>query len=1603
MNLIALLKNKFICATVTPLPETLVVPLGTQFFRSEAPAMTIMIAGEGFQVRVENVLYTTDLYTFIRDRYLINTRRTLTMTPEIFWDKLNAVLMYQNRPLSKRPILLSEYNIPNFGVISLSFFGLNGGSKIMLPPYTILKECEEKFLKEYKNNLKLQSGEEQSAEFDKLLYFIQKNSGKMFAGMDVDWINIQVENFSIIASYASKCSGVYDYIKLTQLAYRLFTGKSLTLLVLKRIDALFLNEVQAFDTGDALRTLRAAFNMSSQVVDCELSKKLVGLYSYLLTQGFLTHFGLTLNDEDYSKMEQRALLSAYSSKKSFIMCALDATLFIGERLYEWNETGDISSFIHSGSEYSTWIKEADRILNLAPFTGNLKAHNTTYFAYLSDMRDAIEKGEAYSKHVTAIAGVDSIFIKRKLSSLQLLQNTEITRRAAAKERTAPMGVLLYGSSSIGKSGFSKIMYNYFGGLFDLPREDEFRYVRNPMDEYWSNFNSSMWCIQLDDIAFLNPVKSSTVDPTLQDLLNVVNNVPYVPPQAALEDKGKTPVMCDLVVATSNCGTLNAQEYFWCPLAVRRRLPFVVNITPKKEFLHSNQVFLDPSKIITEDGKYPDLWNIEVLEIKPILTQTREFAELKPLQMFSDINQFLAFFGKACVQHRSNQDGAMSKDKEIASIQVCKKCLLPGCVDCMEVQYGSSYFRNFASQCMLYLINWIVRWRVTMWCLDWMIQYKATCYLASSFVNNFADCDFNMQFFGGMTAKMRDPRIQKFVICVSALIACFGLYAVSNKYFSKDEKTAEQSSIDEELEIQGNKNGTTEEDLPTEESSNVWYNPTIELTTFDVPTASTSLVGCTQETVRDLFHKNCVLLRIKATGETTSRVMRGVFLKGHYCVTNGHAFKTGCTDFTVQIIRTGVLESITSNISVKMNRSDISFAPHNDLCVFSVESLPPFRDISKFWMEKFTPITSCVELIRDINGDVKINNVHGLMENNIEVPSLGRSFDVYYGHSQDVTESGMCGSLCVSMTPRGPIIVGLHFLGNEHHIGILQVNLGEILNLITSRRPIVQAGVAPDMTCSKRSHVLSEVHHKSVIKYVEKGVLNVYGSFSGFRPRPKSSVCETPLVDDFLEHYNTTIQHGKPAMSGWEPWRKNVLKMVEREVNYDKSVLGECIEAFADDIISGLDQKQENWESELVELSREAAINGLPGVKYIDKIATNTSMGFPWCTTKKEFLIPAKTEKHPEGVDFGPEVWDRVNAIEEKYKRGERAYPIFMGHLKDEATPLKKCEIKKTRLFTASPIDWNLVVRKHLLSFVRLLQKNKTIFEAAPGLVCQSNEWGLLRDYLTEFGDDRLVAGDFESFDKGMLADFILAAFEVIILVYKRAGASDDILQIISCIAEDTAFPVCNINGDLLEFFGSNPSGHPLTVIINSIVNSLYQRYCYHMLNPEREVKSFKKNVNSITYGDDNTFGVRVGCDWFNHTNIQMALRQINVGYTMADKGAESIPFIHIDDVSFLKRTWRWNAEVLNWVCPLEEASITKSLTMWVPSKTIDKYKQMVEVIVSANNEYFFYGKEKFEEKHQFFKGLLEREPYCFYVNEETLPGYLELVERFKRASTALTL
>jgi hypothetical protein len=91
---------------------------------------------------------------------------------------------------------------------------------------------------------------------------------------------------------------------------------------------------------------------------------------------------------------------------------------------------------------------------------------------------------------------------------------------------------------------------------------------------------------------------------------------------------------------------------------------------------------------------------------------------------------------------------------------------------------------------------------------------------------------------------------------------------------------------------------------------------------------------------------------------------------------------------------------------------------------------------------------------------------------------------------------------------------------------------------------------------------------------------------------------------------------------------------------------------------------------------------------------------------------------------------------------------------------------------------------------------------------------------------------------------------------------------------------------------------------------------------------------------------------------------------MADKEAESVPYISIADASFLKRSWLFDCDHEVWLAPLEVESIHKMLCVIVESKSVSEGEQMSEIVRSAHGEWFHHGSEEFRAKTSLLREVI---------------------------------
>nr|UUW20911.1 MAG: RNA-dependent RNA polymerase [Xiaogan marna-like virus 1] len=634
------------------------------------------------------------------------------------------------------------------------------------------------------------------------------------------------------------------------------------------------------------------------------------------------------------------------------------------------------------------------------------------------------------------------------------------------------------------------------------------------------------------------------------------------------------------------------------------------------------------------------------------------------------------------------------------------------------------------------------------------------------------------------------------------------------------------------------------------------------------------------------------------------------------------------------------------------------------------------------------------------------SVDAVVLSEANTPIYDKPIPAWTGWAREMTVSGDCGMPLVTYGSPCAAIVGIHMMASATgQVWSAKLDADMVATAVAHFAvPILQCRV-PEISAPSKEKKLTGLRQWSPLRWVEEGSVKVFGSYEGFQPTPRSKVQKTLLSDIIIKERNWDVDAAVPIMKDWRPWRLALVDVVQQQHGLiDTKVLDACAQAFADDILGALPKEQ--LETIQV-LSDKATINGIPGVKFIDKMNFKSSIGEPYRKSKKEFLSGPIGDKV-----FDPEVQARIDSIIKGYEEGVCACPIFGGQLKDEVRSKAKVSAGKLRVFLSGAGDWSFVVRKYFLSTVKLIQENPFIFEASPGCAAQSAEWEEYYEYLTKFGYDRLVAGDYGKFDKKMAAYLILKAFWILIQLHKAAGWTDEQCLPLWCIAEDTAYAFCNFGGDLVQFFGSNPSGHPLTVIINCLVNALYMRYCFVNLAPKEFetgihqtgdrtydiARNFKKFVALLTYGDDNTMGVSRETPWFCHTSIQRVLATIGVEYTMADKESESVPYIHIRDVSYLKRRWRWDEDIQAVVCPLEEASIKKMLTWCLPSGEESPEFHMASVMVSAINEWFWYGRETFEHERAWLIKLAQANGILQELMYKGFPTWEQLYDRYWKAS-----
>lgn len=409
-----------------------------------------------------------------------------------------------------------------------------------------------------------------------------------------------------------------------------------------------------------------------------------------------------------------------------------------------------------------------------------------------------------------------------------------------------------------------------------------------------------------------------------------------------------------------------------------------------------------------------------------------------------------------------------------------------------------------------------------------------------------------------------------------------------------------------------------------------------------------------------------------------------------------------------------------------------------------------------------------------------------------------------------------------------------------------------------------------------------------------------------------------------------------------------LKGIEKVTKSQKYISDRDLEIVKADIVNLLDHRTTPYV-----LSIEAAVEGMEGHDFVAPINRKSSPGFPF-----NLANPGKGKQfwcgNDENYYVHPELREEVEKLLDDCRHNRRGDVMFTATLKDERRPIDKVNQGKTRVFEAAPMHFVVAFRMYFLAFAEMVMAGKIDNEIAVGTNTFSLDWHRIGCQLQSKGD-KVIAGDFSAFDGSLSYQLLQTVLDIVNDWY---SGTEEETRIRTVLWEEICASNVLVDDYVIRQTHSQPSGNPFTVIANSFVNSLVMRLAYLRAKrenvPDDPSFDFRTHVALISYGDDNVLNISDEViDWFNQVSITHQLKAIGFTYTDEAKTGELKPFRKLEDVGFLKRSFKVDKTGC-FIGPLD-LSVVLDMTNWVRGNlTKESTKENVEF---ALRELSLHGKD----------------------------------------------
>jgi len=1358
--------------------------------------------------------------------------------------------------------------------------------------------------------------------------------------------------------------------------------------------------------------------------------KLSSFCSMLICTPFFKRLNLDPNWIGFTHLHKKALEKTYQNTHSYsiLYSVIDTSVFIIDKVLLVMDTGNFKSIYVDNSDLLKYEEEyrflsyyCDKLEVLSNQEVTLDEYWRRCDALIEENKRLLKFYSSDKKMCVIYKGQQSVLARCKFRSSDKLK--------VAAHRDPPLAFCLHGTPGIGKSDLVDkiltIMYQneQFLGRGNKPYSLDLKYTYCHDDEYMSEFRASHEVCLIDDVdQFRDSIIEQDSGGAIRHTIDFINPVPYVTNQAELENKGMIPFRCKYVVMTTNSYAAGMDFVFKKTSGAKRRFLFIdVSVLPAYRKAGQTQLAGDPSNPNNHELHefYPRKYQSVGTSYNEVFWDQEECAWVsgKPKKGLTMLELSVFLRGLQLV-HYEQLDLAKESTKNFIEAKICANCTYSEALcSCDKAQssfvsevslaaegegwffflypfiamlsYCNDFITYFWIQMSIVLIGVLPSRYFVPWYIAWMPDFVIRRAVSEEWIfwvsQNPRLKTFHMlqKASALKAARLRENyHIAGFFM---ALIALRGLYKMYNFGTSKS-----QGAIVSNVEN-------------VAAQSNPWgYNPT-RVTKMKGACATTTYEQLQQRVLLNLCY---IRFRFMRDGRMKETHCRGLGIHGDILVIPGHAWEEiGCNEVTIDVIRSLDSERGPNRFGLPLGKGSIRAHETEDLVYVKHPGFGTFRDLRKFLLDDFIEgkIDGCA-MFRDESGCIRTVDVDALSKTKLYYRSTLKGYDGvgYVGYSKQETLDGDCGGIYIGRTLNGACILGIHIAyryrstGNKLSAVRLDKEVPNFHELVPHSFEDVKLD---EYYSSAQSMALkSKIYSKCPTQCV-KGPFIVYGALDIHRRKLKSNVYHTLYSEEVLRHYCLLDHtHFSPREVSSRDAAVNNLNNLVKKANIPVDILSSVKNALLLSFYDVIVDKGIVLPSGPYGI--DVGVNGLDGVTYVDRLVISTSGGFGHKGPKINCLNEASpTDDHSVRYTLSGDVLAELENTKTLYLQGKRSNIVWDATFKDEPISAKKVRAQKIRVFSSGPLHFNVLLRQYYLWCIPLFSgKYRHLFGMAIGANAVGKDWTVLAKYISKHGASKIIAGDYKSFDKMMPPEVMMSAFWILIEIAKIAGFSSADVKIMTGIATDICYPLTNYFGTVVEFFGSNPSGHPLTTPINGICNQLLIMCASaHLIPDVLTCRSFPEEYLSIvTYGDDNIMSSKD--DRLTHTSLAETLEKWGVTFTMADKSGISVPFINLSQADFLKRSFAWDSQHYCYAAPLDQNSIIKSLSICTKSNSITFKEQCAQIIDSACREYFQYGFDAFRNERHFFSGLVDKYDLRGYLPLGRLPMWGELEEaRFDTA------